>query len=114
MGEIYSHAWRVIICLGDDGHNGEAATTAFDAIRDYNRLAAEYMTESRIAGGSGWKPADDEGGYGLITGERLLPAVSTINFTEIMDFAQAWAQTGNDFTGVYFSSGYISRFFNHI
>ncbi|KAF3801187.1 hypothetical protein GCG54_00010869, partial [Colletotrichum gloeosporioides] len=143
MGEIYSHAWRVIICLGDDGHNGEAATTAFDAIRDYKRLAAKYITQSRIADGSGWKPADDEGGYGLITRERLLPAVqiyrkpwfgrvwvlqeiglaeeallaygsSTINFTEIMDFAQAWAQTGNDFTGVYFSSGYIWGLFNHI
>ncbi|KAF4809533.1 Heterokaryon incompatibility protein 6, OR allele [Colletotrichum tropicale] len=143
MGEIYSHAWRVIIYLGDDGHNGEAATIAFDVIRDYNRLAAKYMTESRIADGSGWKPADDEGGYGLITGERLLPAVqifkkpwfgrvwvlqevglarevltaygnSVINFTEIIDFAKAWSQTGNDFTGVYFSSGYISLLFNHI
>ncbi|KAJ0335346.1 hypothetical protein COL922a_009360 [Colletotrichum nupharicola] len=143
MGEIYSHAWRVVICLGNDGHNGEAARIAFDAIQDYNRLAAKYMTELRIVDGSGWKPADDEGGYGLITGERLLPAVqifkkpwlgrvwvlqevglarevllaygrSSINFTEIMDFAQVWAQTGNDFPGVYFSSGLISGLFNHV
>ncbi|KAI8192378.1 hypothetical protein KHU50_006232 [Colletotrichum sp. SAR 10_65] len=101
------------------------------------------MTERRIVDGSDWKPADDEGGYGLITGERLLPAMqifkkpwfgrvwvlqevglarevllaygrSSINFTEIMDFAQAWAQTGNDFPGVYFSSGLISGLFNHV
>ncbi|KAF0322386.1 het domain-containing protein, partial [Colletotrichum asianum] len=143
MGEIYSHAWRVVICLGDDGHSGEAARIAFDAIQDYNRLAAKYMTERRIVDGSGWKPADDEGGYGLITGERLLPAVqifkkpwfgrvwvlqevglarevllaygrSTIKLTQIMDFAEAWAQTGNDFPGVYFSSGLISGLFNHV
>ncbi|KAK2018450.1 HET domain-containing protein [Colletotrichum eremochloae] len=143
MGEIYSHAWMVIICLGDDGHNGDAARAAFNTIRDYNSIAAKYMTESQISKDSYWKPTDDEGGYGLITGERLLPAVqifkkpwfgrvwvlqevglakeallaygsSTINFTEIMDFAQAWSRTGNDFPGVHFSAGYISALFNHI
>ncbi|KAF4820680.1 hypothetical protein CGCSCA5_v003766 [Colletotrichum siamense] len=51
---------------------------------------------------------------GLAKEALLAYGSSTINFTEIMDFAQAWSQTGNDFTGVYFSSGYISGLFNHI
>ncbi|KAF9876859.1 hypothetical protein CkaCkLH20_05705 [Colletotrichum karsti] len=143
MGEIYSHASRVVVCLGDDGHNGESAQIAFDVIRDYNRIAAKYMTESRIADGSFWKPKEEDGGYGPVTGERLLHAVrifkkpwfgrvwvlqevglaydvllaygnSTIDFTEIMDFALAWCQTGNDFEGVYFSSGWISGLFDHV
>ncbi|GJC97857.1 HET domain-containing protein [Colletotrichum higginsianum] len=141
MGEIYSHAWRVIICLGDDERSGEAAKTAFDAIRDYNRIAARYMTESQIA--DFLETRGGRGGYGPVTGDRLLHVVqlfkkpwfgrvwvlqevglsrdallayggSTINFTEIMEFAQAWSQTGNDFPGVYFSAGYISMLFNHV
>lgn len=143
MGEIYSHAWRVIICFGDDGHNGESAKTAFDVIRDYNRIAAKYLVESRIADGSRWKPEEKDGGFGPVTGDRLLHAMKifekpwfgrvwvfqevglsrdailayggeTINFTEIMDFAWAWGQTANAFPGVYFAAASISRFFRHI
>lgn len=143
MGEIYSHAWRVIICLGDDGDNGESAKIAFDVIKDYNKIAAKYMVESRIADGSWWKPKEEEGGYGPITGDRLRHAMkmakkpwfgrvwvfqevglsrdallaygrSTINFTEIMEFMEAWSQTGNDFPGISFSSGWISGFFAHV
>ncbi|KAG6357043.1 hypothetical protein INS49_014919 [Diaporthe citri] len=143
MGEIYSHAWRVIICLGDDGHNGESAKIAFDVIRDYNRIAAKYMVESRIADGSWWRPKEEDGGFGPVTGDRLLHAVkivekpwfgrvwvfqevglsrdailayggSTINFTEIMELIEAWGQTGNEFPGISFMSGWISGFFTHI
>lgn len=143
MGEIYSQAWRVIICLGDDGHNGESAKIAFDVIRDYNRIAAKYMDESRIADGSWWTPEEEDGGYGPVTADRLRHAVkivekpwfgrvwvfqevglsnnallayggSTINFTEVMDLIEAWGQTGNDFPGISFSSGWISSFFTNI
>lgn len=121
MGEIFSHAWRVIVCFGDDGHNGESAKIAFDVIKDYNRIAAKYMVESRMADGSRWIPEEDGGGFGPVTGDRLIHAMkifekpwfgrvwvnqelglsrdallvygrSTINFTEIMDFNFAWAQ----------------------
>lgn len=143
MGEIYSHAWRVIICLGDDGDNGESAKNAFDVIRDYNKIAAKYMVESRIADGSMWKPEEEEGGYGPVTGDRLLHATkifekpwfgrvwvfqevglsrnvllaygrSNIHFTEIMEFIEAWSQTTNHFPGIYFRSGRISSFFTDV
>lgn len=142
MGEIYSQAWRVIICLGDDGHNGESAKIAFDVIRDYNRIAANYMVESRIADGSWWRP-EEEGGFGPVTADRLLHAMkivenpwfgrvwvfqevglskdallaygrSTINFTEIMELIMAWGQTGNEFPGISFMSGYTSPFFSQV
>lgn len=121
MGEIYSHAWRVIICLGDDGNNGESAKIAFDVIREFNQIAAKYMVESRIIDGSLWSPQEQEAGYGPVTGDRLLHAAevyhkpwfarvwaqqevglsrnallaygrSTINFTEIMEFNIAYRQ----------------------
>lgn len=143
MGEIYSQAWRVIICLGDDGNNGESARMAFDVIRDYNRIAAKYMVESRIANYSRWKPDDGEGGYGSVTSDRLLHAVkifhkpwfgrvwvfqevglskdallsyggSIINFTEIMDFVWAWALRDISFPGVFFNSSSIFGFFTDI
>lgn len=143
MGEIYSHAWRVIICLGDDGNNGESAKIAFDVIRDYNRIAAKYMVESRIADGSWWRPKEEEGGYGPVTADRLLHAMkmiqepwfgrvwvfqevglsrdalltyggSTINFTEIMQFVMAWALTANDFPGIFLKSGALSNIFNRV
>lgn len=142
MGEIYSHAWRVIICFGDDGHDGESAKIAFSVIRDYNRIAAKYMVESRMADGSRWIP---EGGYGPVTADRMAHAVkvfdkpwfgrvwiyqevglsrdallaygsSTINFTEIMDFSFAYAQSTNNlenFPGVFFNNG-ASGLFRHI
>lgn len=145
MGEIYSHAWRVIVCFGDDGHNGESAKIAFDVIRDYNRIAAKYMVESRMADGSRWLPEEEEGAYGPVTADRLIHAMkifekpwfgrvwvfqevglsrdaclayggSTINFTEIMGFAFAWAQASNSstsFPGVYLNSG-VTGLFRHI
>lgn len=145
MGEIYSQAWRVIICLGDDGNNGESAKIALDVIRDYNLIAAKYMVESRIADGSWWRPKEEDGGFGPVTANRLLHAAeiyrkpwfgrvwvfqevglsrdallayghSTINFTEIMEFVMAWAQTsaGNIFPGIPISSGWISSFFEQV
>lgn len=143
MGEIYSHAWRVIICLGDDGDNGESAKIAFDVIRDYNKIAAKYMVESRIADVSMWMPEEEEGGYGPVTGDRLLHATkifekpwfgrvwvfqevglsrdlllaygrSNIHFTEIMDFMIAWSHTTNHFPGIYFSAGLIYSFFTDV
>lgn len=143
MGEIYSHAWRVIICFGDDGHNGESAKIAFDVIKDYNRLAAKYMVESRIANGSSWRLEEEEGGYGPITDGRLLHALkifqkpwfgrvwvfqevglsrdallayggSTINFTEIMDFAFAWAKVDNNFLDAHQTGGWISALFTTV
>lgn len=143
MGEIYSHAWRVIICFGDDGHNGESAKIAFDVIRDYNNIAAKHMVGSRITDGSGWGPEEEDGGYGPVTADRLLHAVkifhkpwfgrvwvyqevglsrdallayggSIINFTEIMDFVWAWGRRKLSFPGVYFQSARICRSFSYI
>lgn len=144
MGDIYSQAWRVIICFGDDGHNGESAKIAFDVIRDYNRLAAKYMVESRIANGSSWRlEEEDEGHYEPITDERLHHALkifdkpwfgrvwvfqevglsrdallayggSTINFTEIMDFAFAWSQADNNFRNAHQTGGSISALFKTV
>ncbi|KAL2279790.1 hypothetical protein FJTKL_13159 [Diaporthe vaccinii] len=124
-------------------HNGESAKIAFDVIRDYNRIAAKYMDESRIADGSWWSPEEEDGGYGPVTADRLRHAVkivekpwfgrvwvfqevglsnnallayggSTINFTEVMDLVEAWGQAGNDFPGISFNSGWISSFFSNI
>lgn len=143
MGEIYSHAWRVIICFGDDGHNGESAKITFDVIRHYNRLAAKYMVESRIADGSSWKLEEEGVDLGPVTDDRLRHALkifdkpwfgrvwvfqevglskdallayggSTINFTEIMDFAFAWARANNNFLNAHQVGGSIFGLFTTV
>ncbi|KAE8389578.1 heterokaryon incompatibility protein-domain-containing protein [Aspergillus alliaceus] len=140
MGEIYSQAEQVIVSFGDDGKNGEAARIAFQVIEDYNLLAAKYLSEERIRTGEWWQP---DGGYGTITSERLQHVVpifeqswfqrvwilqeiglakkaflaygtSVIDFTKIMEFAQAWARTGRHFPDISFKSGYISDLFNSV
>ncbi|KAI5456204.1 HET domain-containing protein [Mariannaea sp. PMI_226] len=140
MGDIYAHAQRVVVCLGDDGQNGEFADIAFSVIKDYNRIAAKYLSENVLNSGEWWKPDD---GYGLVTATRLQNVVpvfthpwfervwvlqevglaknavlaygsSTIEFAEAMDFVQAWAKTGSSFPGVYIRSGHISDLFGYI
>ncbi|KAJ9413297.1 heterokaryon incompatibility protein-domain-containing protein [Fusarium oxysporum] len=140
MGDIYAHAQQVVVCLGDDGQNGEVASVAFSVIQDYNRIAAKYLSEDVLNSRKWWKPDD---GYGPVTATRLqnvLPLFnhpwfervwvlqevglaknvvlaygsSMMDFAEVMDFVQAWAQTGNSFPGVYFRSGHISDLFTYI
>ncbi|KAG7426511.1 Heterokaryon incompatibility protein 6, OR allele [Fusarium oxysporum f. sp. raphani] len=140
MGDIYAHAQQVVVCLGDDGQNGEVASVAFSVIQDYNRIAAKYLSDDVLNSRKWWKPDD---GYGPVTATRLqnvLPLFkhpwfervwvlqevglaknvvlaygsSMMDFAEVMDFVQAWAQTGNSFPGVYFRSGHISNLFSYI
>lgn len=90
MGEIYSHASRVIVCFGDDGRNGETAQVTFETIRDFNRLAAKHRTESLIAENKFWRLDDAllEGPRGSATRERLLHAVKIF---EKPWFQRVWA-----------------------
>ncbi|KAL5589240.1 hypothetical protein FOVSG1_011107 [Fusarium oxysporum f. sp. vasinfectum] len=140
MGDIYAHAQQVVVCLGDDDQNGEVASVAFSVIQDYNRIAAKYLSDDVLNSRKWWKPDD---GYGPVTATRLqnvLPLFkhpwfervwvlqevglaknvvlaygsSMMDFAEVMDFVQAWAQTGNSFPGVYFRSGHISNLFTYI
>ncbi|KAF4331547.1 het domain protein [Fusarium beomiforme] len=138
MGDIYAHAQRVVVCLGDDGQNGKVADIAFSVIKDYNRIAAKYLTDDILISAVGWKP---DGGFGPVTATRLQNIVpvfthpwfervwvlqeiglakhaelaygsSTIDFAEVMDFVRAWVKSG--FPGVYFRSGHISDLFTYI
>jgi hypothetical protein len=140
MGDIYVHAQRVVVCLGDDGQNGEAADVAFSVIKDYNHIAAKYLSEDLLNSREWWKPDD---GYGPVTTARLqnvLPVFthpwfervwvlqeiglaknallaygsSMIDFAEVMDFVQAWAKTGSSFPGVSIRTGHISDLFRYI
>ncbi|KAG5804774.1 hypothetical protein H9Q74_009813 [Fusarium xylarioides] len=134
MGDIYAHAQQVVVCLGDDGQNGEAASVAFSVIQDYNRIAAKYLSEDVLNSREWWKAVDD---YGPVTAtllQNVLPVfkhprfervwvlqevglayvLSMMEFAEVMDFVQAWARTGDSFPGVYFRSGHISDLFTYI
>ncbi|KAI8715883.1 HET domain-containing protein [Fusarium sp. LHS14.1] len=140
MGDIYAHARQVVVCLGDDGQNGEAADIAFSAIRDFNRVAAKYLSEDTLRSGKWWKPDD---GYGPVTAARLQNVApifshpwfervwvlqevglakkavlaygfSTIDFAEAMDFVQARARTASSLPGPSFRPGLISSLFTYI
>ncbi|KAL2680502.1 hypothetical protein Neosp_008104 [[Neocosmospora] mangrovei] len=140
MGDIYAHARQVVVCLGDDGQNGEAADVAFSAIKDFNRVAVKYLSEDVLSSGKWWKPDD---GYGPVTAARLQNVVpifthpwfervwvlqevglakkavlaygfSTIDFAEAMDFVQARARTVSSLPGPSFRPGLISSIFTNI